>query len=701
MIIIFSATQTWLSLVALFSWSSSVVSQLYPSSCAGYLSAGVNSSYPISILLNSQFVTKTVLCYFIPRVDNPSVIDAWTTVASCTTTNFNFSELAALADSMTRVRFMTPVINGTYMESITSDAISRFQSNYTGVRSLDFPDTQLSSLYYTSANFASAGYVLGGQTACSTASSMLSNSVFPTFWSCNNNRGLHICPPQTCASSLSCFWDWSVRNPADFPIVIALSGGVAITVNAATLNVGLAARLSFDGACKETIDSSGALAGPIVSKTYGSLLYTSPSASATNTPALDLTANNVTLGVAAVSPGYNWLLPSQSTGSTLSCWLYVSPLPPSASNSVVVTLGSNDLAGNFALRIELTSNPLGVLARENRMNFVGVVTTPGTGITATPAFALQPSRWYHVAVTTGSYDVMRLWVNGTLVSQASYVSTGLLAPQFNTSLSMNTLQVGTGLINQNCFQGLIDEVRYYTRELLAQEIWLLANNLTLYTSSYTPCPTSAPTSGPRSEIPSEGPTLMPSPSPVTSLPTSSLPTSSQPTSSLPTSSLPTSSQPTSSQPTSSLPTSSLPTSSHPTSSLPSSNSPMTFAPSKSPTSEVPSNLPSTESPTLFPTSTPTTESPTLVHPPTSPPISSSANQAAGSNTAVVAGSIIGVLIAVGLIIALVLLLRVRSRSAYGLPALTAATPKVFQDDMAADTEDFTANPLTDQSAGFA
>ena len=59
-------------------------------------------------------------------------------------------ELAALADQLTRVRIISVGDDSPYIESITPDAIGRLQSGFTGVRSLSFPASNASSLYFIS-----------------------------------------------------------------------------------------------------------------------------------------------------------------------------------------------------------------------------------------------------------------------------------------------------------------------------------------------------------------------------------------------------------------------------------------------------------------------------------------------------------------------------------------------------------------------
>ena len=59
-------------------------------------------------------------------------------------------ELAALADQMTRVRIISVGNDAPYIESITPDAIGRLQSGFTGLRSLSFPASNASSLYFIS-----------------------------------------------------------------------------------------------------------------------------------------------------------------------------------------------------------------------------------------------------------------------------------------------------------------------------------------------------------------------------------------------------------------------------------------------------------------------------------------------------------------------------------------------------------------------
>ena len=101
------------------------------------------------------------------------------------------------------------------MESVTSNAIFRLQSSYTGVISMSFPISDQRSLYIASPNMA-IGYV-----GCGGDSFVLSGSPWPGFWSCNNNRGFHYGGSIQCNS----MWDYSLRPVASglhlFSVIIS------------------------------------------------------------------------------------------------------------------------------------------------------------------------------------------------------------------------------------------------------------------------------------------------------------------------------------------------------------------------------------------------------------------------------------------------------------------------------------------------
>ena len=192
----------------------SVPSLSLAASCDGYLGIGVNGSYNIGFSVNGSLIVRSVQCFFIPRLDNSSITEAWTAVASCDLPYFSMPELNVLADRMTRVRIITPGIdNGTFIESITTDAVSRLQSNYSSYRTLSFPSASFKLLYVSSARIKGMGY----STSCAEAT-VLAGSPFPQFWSCGNTGYAHMIPNL-------CAWAYNVRNPADKPMYTLLAQG--------------------------------------------------------------------------------------------------------------------------------------------------------------------------------------------------------------------------------------------------------------------------------------------------------------------------------------------------------------------------------------------------------------------------------------------------------------------------------------------
>jgi len=86
--------------------------------------------------------------------------------------------------------------------------------------------------------------------------------------------------------------------------------------------------------------------------------------------------------------------------------------------------------------------------------------------------------WTHVVTSYSATNGLRLWVNGTLVNSSNpftYVSSGV-PDTITLGSSLNgTLISISGLIDKGQFYGKMDELRVYSRELNASDVYALAN----------------------------------------------------------------------------------------------------------------------------------------------------------------------------------------------------------------------------------
>ena len=90
---------------------------------------------------------------------------------------------------------------------------------------------------------------------------------------------------------------------------------------------------------------------------------------------------------------------------------------------------------------------------------------------------LQPNVWHHLVITYSSVNAVRLWINGTLVGNAS--ATTHLAVSIPNILILGTSPVGSNdcakeTVDGGQFYGTMDEFQVFSRELDATEIHRLA-----------------------------------------------------------------------------------------------------------------------------------------------------------------------------------------------------------------------------------
>jgi len=86
--------------------------------------------------------------------------------------------------------------------------------------------------------------------------------------------------------------------------------------------------------------------------------------------------------------------------------------------------------------------------------------------------------WTHIVTSYSATNGVRLWVNGTLIGWSGpFVYASSNVPNtitLGSSLS-GTSPCSTGSIVKGQFYGMMDELRVYSRELNASDVYALAN----------------------------------------------------------------------------------------------------------------------------------------------------------------------------------------------------------------------------------
>lgn len=168
-----------------------------------------------------------------------------------------------------------------------------------------------------------------------------------------------------------------------------------------------------------------------------------------------------------------------SAGAPMSILVWVQPTG-SAVPGVYHILGKRGtLCGAIEYQVARDSRGLHFTAGANLLPLGG----------AGPAQDLPMNTWSHVAVTwsgvQGSAGTFKLYRNGQLASSiavaASSLTTPLTAP----------LQIGSSGSCGDTFTGLVDELRFYDRELSAAEIGQIASAPAIYSTFGVGCPGSA------------------------------------------------------------------------------------------------------------------------------------------------------------------------------------------------------------------
>jgi hypothetical protein len=117
-----------------------------------------------------------------------------------------------------------------------------------------------------------------------------------------------------------------------------------------------------------------------------------------------------------------------------------------------------------------------IIGLSSSYDIVGQIYDNNTVSLMGPILPLQV--WTHVVTSYSVTNGLRLWVNGTLVSSSSrftYVpswvpNTITLGSSLNGTSSCNG-----GPVNKGQFYGKMDELRVYSRELNATDVYALAN----------------------------------------------------------------------------------------------------------------------------------------------------------------------------------------------------------------------------------
>jgi Concanavalin A-like lectin/glucanases superfamily len=93
---------------------------------------------------------------------------------------------------------------------------------------------------------------------------------------------------------------------------------------------------------------------------------------------------------------------------------------------------------------------------------------------------LSLNTWTHIAMTYSNTNGLLLYVNGTMMNTIGLnleykASDGINAITIGTGLNQSTCAAATTQISSSQFNGKIDELRVYARELSSGEILNMAN----------------------------------------------------------------------------------------------------------------------------------------------------------------------------------------------------------------------------------
>lgn len=156
---------------------------------------------------------------------------------------------------------------------------------------------------------------------------------------------------------------------------------------------------------------------------------------------------------------------------TITAWIN-----PEALNGTTPTIFSSDGGANgdgYSLRLSSTG------ALEFFADFNG-----GSDLTVNSTTTLTMGEWYHVAVTWDASVTatnVRLYLNGSQVGYNTQTDgVGTLDD------SANNKRIGNHVSDVNHFDGIIDDVRLYERELEATDIKAIYDANTIITNSYSP-----------------------------------------------------------------------------------------------------------------------------------------------------------------------------------------------------------------------
>ncbi len=162
------------------------------------------------------------------------------------------------------------------------------------------------------------------------------------------------------------------------------------------------------------------------------------------------------------------------------------------STSLNITQGTWEAWLNFSAKPSDTGHPMNPSAKEEQYWMHGSRNDPNSGTTdaivakiniggtrycsSTSSNFIETDVWYHVA---GTYDgeTLKLYVNGELKDSN-------INPSGDIATGDKILAIGTWSSLIDYFQGIVDEVRIYNRDLNASEISIIYNNYMEKMGSY-------------------------------------------------------------------------------------------------------------------------------------------------------------------------------------------------------------------------
>jgi hypothetical protein len=179
-------------------------------------------------------------------------------------------------------------------------------------------------------------------------------------------------------------------------------------------------------------------------------------------------SNKMVIGTSATQPWNSVIGGSGASAKpyTVTAWIYIDESADGGTSNMIIAFGG------YSRRIWWTQNKI-------QADILG---TSNTGYVATPANAVMPGRWYHIAfVYTGgdpggsnTQNYMKMYIDG--VAQTVYVAGELNNPaSINESLSTNKSNIAMAKDSNYPFWGLITELGVFARALTDAEILEIYN----------------------------------------------------------------------------------------------------------------------------------------------------------------------------------------------------------------------------------